>query len=57
MKHLALTLAAALALVGCQSSKENATTKSGLDPEKFITTVDGKNVALYTLVNKNVILS
>lgn len=53
MKHLALTLAAALALVGCQSSKENATTKSGLDPEKFITTVDGKNVALYTLVNKN----
>lgn len=53
MKHLALTLAAALALVGCQSSKENATTKSGLDPEKFITTVDGKDVALYTLVNKN----
>lgn len=53
MKHIALTLAAALALVGCQSSKENATTKSGLDPEKFITTVDGKNVALYTLVNKN----
>lgn len=53
MKHLALTLAAALALVGCQSSKENTTTKSGLDPEKFITTVDGKNVALYTLVNKN----
>ena len=53
MKHLALTLAAALALVGCQSSKENTTTKSGLDPEKFITTVDGKDVALYTLVNKN----
>lgn len=53
MKHIALTLAAALALIGCQSSKENATTKSGLDPEKFITTVDGKNVALYTLVNKN----
>ncbi len=53
MKHIALTFATALALVGCQSSKENATTKSGLDPEKFITTVDGKNVALYTLVNKN----
>lgn len=53
MKHIALTLATALALVGCQSSKENATTKSGLDPEKFITTVDGKDVALYTLVNKN----
>lgn len=53
MKHLALTLAAALALVGCQSSKENTTTKSGLDPEKFITTVDGKNVALYTIINKN----
>lgn len=53
MKHLALTLAAALAMVGCQSSKENTTTKSGLDPEKFITTVDGKDVALYTLVNKN----
>lgn len=53
MKHIALTFATALALVGCQSSKENATTKSGLDPEKFITIVDGKNVALYTLVNKN----
>lgn len=53
MKHFALTLAAALALVGCQSSKANATTKSGLIPEKFNTVVEGKKVALYTLVNKN----
>ena len=28
-------------------------TKSGLNPENFITTIDGKNVALFVLTNNN----
>lgn len=52
MKHICLTIAASLALFGCQTSKDNHT-KSGLDPEKFNTVVEGKNVALYKLVNNN----
>lgn len=52
MKHICLTIAASLALFGCQTAKDNHT-KSGLDPEKFNTVVEGKNVALYTLVNNN----
>lgn len=53
MKHFALTLVAALALVGCRSTEDSGTTKSGLNPEKFNAVVEGKNVALYTLENKN----
>ncbi|MCM1111049.1 MAG: galactose mutarotase [Clostridium sp.] len=41
-----------LALAGCQSSKENLTL-SGLDPSNFETRVDGRDVALYRLVNRN----
>ena len=45
-------MAAVVSLAACQSNNETIT-KSGLDPAKFETTVDGKDVALYTLVNKS----
>lgn len=39
-------------MTACKAVNEK-TTKSGLCPENFETTVDGKDVALYTLVNDN----
>lgn len=45
-------LALCMLLPGCQTAREGYT-KSGLDPANFETTVEGKNVALYTLVNDN----
>ena len=45
----------ALALCSCggQKQQEAVTTASGLNPEKFVKNIDGKNTALYTLTNKN----
>ena len=45
----------ALALCSCggQKQQEVVTTASGLNPEKFVKNIDGKNTALYTLTNKN----
>lgn len=52
MKNIWSTiLATSIVLVGCQTSTTENITKSGLNPEKFNTVIDGKNVALYTLVN------
>ncbi len=51
-KNLSVALLIGIALAACQAPKESYT-KSGLDPEKFKTEVDGKPVALYTLVNDN----
>lgn len=51
MKHFSTILIAGLIAVGCTSG-EKALTKSGLDPEKFVTEVDGKSTALYTLTNE-----
>lgn len=42
----------ALALASCSSSQKPTQTLSGLTPENFETTVDGKKVALYVLKNK-----
>ena len=52
MKKNVILMAAAVSLAACQSNNETIT-KSGLNPAKFETTVDGKDVALYTLVNKS----
>lgn len=52
IKNGFVVLALGVALCGCQSPKETYT-KSGLNPENFKTEVDGKPVALYTLVNDN----
>ena len=47
-------IAAALCSCGGQKQQETpALTESGLNPEKFIKNIDGKNTALYTLTNKN----
>ena len=45
----------ALALCSCggQKQQEAVTTASGLNPEKFVKNIEGKNTALYTLTNKN----
>lgn len=45
---------AAMVCISCSStSQETHLTKSGLDPENFKTVKDGKEVALYTLINDN----
>ena len=46
----------ATALCSCGGQKQQeapALTESGLNPEKFVKNIDGKNTALYTLTNKN----
>lgn len=52
IKNGYVVLALGVALCGCQAPKETHT-KSGLNPENFKTEVDGKPVALYTLINDN----
>lgn len=43
-----------LGLMACNHNGEKSDlTKSGLDPDNFIATVDGKETALYTLTNAN----
>ena len=47
-------IATALCSCGGQKQQEtSALTESGLNPEKFVKNIDGKNTALYTLTNKN----
>ena len=57
MKILNLSIcAAAIALSFASCSKDSAEptlTKSGLNPENFVTDVDGKTTGLYTLKNAN----
>ena len=49
----------AFALCSCggqkkqETASEPALTASGLNPEKFVKNIEGKNTALYTLTNKN----
>ena len=49
----ALIMGASLVLTGCQPKQAETAvlTKSGLDPQKFVDTVNGKSTALYTLSN------
>ena len=51
MKKLALCAMAAAAVVAACSPK-SALTKSGLDPQKFVTTVGETQTALYSITNK-----
>lgn len=54
MKLYLFPLAATLILGGCNAGKQQSQlTKSGLDPQKFESTQDGKNTALYVLTNSN----
>jgi aldose 1-epimerase len=54
MKHITSVIAAAMALlaVGC-AKKESGLTKSGLDPQNFVSEYNGSPTALYTLTNAN----
>ena len=54
MKHIYSVLAATMALlaVGC-AQKESTLTKSGLDPQNFVSEYNGSPTALYTLTNAN----
>ena len=54
MKHITIAIAAAMALlaVGC-AKKESGLTKSGLDPQNFVSEYNGSPTALYTLTNAN----
>ena len=54
MKHIKSVLAAAMALlaVGC-AQNESTLTKSGLDPQNFVSEYNGSPTALYTLTNAN----
>ena len=51
----AITAAASVALIlsSCNHETQKTLTKSGLDADNFKTTVDGKDVSLYTLTNAN----
>ena len=55
VKVLASVAAAVTMMVACQEQKPAAVEKtgSGLDPEQFVDTIDGKATALYTLKNAN----
>lgn len=54
MKTSVLMLAIApIAFMACTTGKTGTQTESGLDPEKFDTVVNEKQVKLYTLTNKN----
>jgi Galactose mutarotase and related enzymes len=54
MKHIYSALAATMALlaVGC-AQNESTLTKSGLDPQNFVSEYNGSPTALYTLTNAN----
>ncbi len=54
MKHITTVIAASMALlaVGC-AKKESGLTKSGLDPQNFVSEYNGSPTALYTLTNAN----
>lgn len=52
MKKVIIAVCAVLAMASC-ATKKSETTLSGLDKAKFNTVVDGKQVALYQLTNKN----
>ena len=54
MKYTKTIIAAALAILaaGC-AKKESGLTKSGLDPQNFVSEYNGKPTALYTLTNAN----
>ena len=55
-KTLILSMLSAFLLVACMGGKqENSVelTESGLNPQKFVTDVDGKKTGLYILKNKN----
>lgn len=53
MNKILSAIALGILAAGCQSVGNDSHSLSGLDPEKFATVVDGKPVALYTLVNDN----
>lgn len=53
MKTKLLTLAVLAATAVACNSPKTVMTRSGLDPQNFADTVDGKPTALYTLTNKN----
>ena len=58
MRKIILAGLAALMLAACGQQKQQqqeapALTKSGLDPAKFVTTVEGKETGLFTLTNDN----
>jgi len=53
MKKQCLLFMAICTLFACSEKKEVATTLSGLTPSEFVATADGKETALYTLINKN----
>lgn len=42
-----------LALAACNSQQQPTTTKSGLDPEKFVAEYQGKKTGLFTIKNAN----
>lgn len=46
-------LASILSLSSCKETKPDALTASGLNPESFISEINGKKTALYTLTNAN----
>lgn len=50
-----IAFAAATLLASCAKTSDNnvSTTLSGLDPEKFVTEIDGKPTSLFTLRNHN----
>lgn len=55
-KTLILSMLSVFLLVACMGGKqENSVelTESGLNPQKFVTDVDGKKTGLYILRNKN----
>ena len=54
MKHAKSVIAAALCILaaGC-AKKESGLTKSGLDPQNFVSEYNGSPTALYTLTNAN----
>ena len=55
MKNVSKVLfaGACLSILACTSQPEKTLTKSGLDPQKFQTEVNGKQTQLYTLTNAN----
>ena len=56
MKKHFLSMLSVFLLVACMGGKqENSVelTESGLNPQKFVTDVDGKKTGLYILRNKN----
>ena len=52
-KSLTLALAAAIGMSACGTDPKEALTESGLNPENFVTEVNGKTTGLYTLKNAN----